>query len=397
MSPAPTARARYAMGVFTALVCLAPLTAYLWPFGFSAFTPIAAIVLIPVFRAGRTNEVVIALVALLALALLSVLWSPVFDAHGPIDGYADAETQTWAKLMMQLGLYALLTVTAARMPQAGQVRLAGLFAVGATALAAVLLIEGATGAAIYRSLTEAIGDPVRPDLARRNVAQGTYALALMYWPALAVLLHEDRRRMALLLTAGAVAAPFLLSAMAPLAALIVGGAVYGAARRFGPGTWRWIGGGFAAATMLTPWLVLAARPVFPAISEAVGASWAARLEIWLFSAQRAAEKLWLGWGLDGSRAFQPFMLHPHNASIQLWLELGILGAVLASVVWWLLARRAAGIGAHALAAAASYFVIGALSFGVWQEWWLGLGAMTVIWCLVARAAIDRPYETVIEA
>ena len=50
-----------------------------------------------------------------------------------------------------------------------------------------------------------------------------------------------------------------------------------------------------------------------------------------------------------------------------------------------------------LAAAASYFVIGALSFGVWQEWWLGLAAMTAIWVMISDARLAPKYDTMIEA
>jgi hypothetical protein len=38
----------------------------------------------------------------------------------------------------------------------------------------------------------------------------------------------------------------------------------------------------------------------------------------------------------------------------------------------------------AAGALVSYLVIGALSFGVWQEWWLGLGALTLIACDLVR-------------
>ena len=45
----------------------------------------------------------------------------------------------------------------------------------------ILLVEAVTGAAIYQAVRNAIGDPIRPDLARKNVAQGSFALALL-WP-----------------------------------------------------------------------------------------------------------------------------------------------------------------------------------------------------------------------
>ena len=39
------------------------------------------------------------------------------------------------------------------------------------------------------------------------------------------------------------------------------------------------------------------------------------------------------------------------------------------------------MAAAAAAAVSAYLTIGALSFGVWQEWWLALGALTAATCL----------------
>ena len=44
----------------------------------------------------------------------------------------------------------------------------------------------------------------------------------------------------------------------------------------------------------------------------------------------------------------------------------------------------------AAGAVAAYLVIGALSFGVWQEWWLGLGALTA--GMIAVDAVARVNE-----
>jgi O-antigen ligase len=97
--------------------------------------------------------------------------------------------------------------------------------------------------------------------------------------------------------------------------------------------------------------------------------------------------------LDASRLLPPpVSLHPHNGPLQIWLELGAHGAVLAALVWWALfdlcaraARNDRPGGAAAGGAATAYFVIGALSFGVWQEWWLGLGAVTAAVCAAVLA------------
>ena len=42
--------------------------------------------------------------------------------------------------------------------------------------------------------------------------------------------------------------------------------------------------------------------------------------------------------------------------------------------------------AAAVAAASAYLVMGAVSFGVWQEWWLAVGALAATACL----ALQRP-------
>src|SRR5262249_1513342 len=86
-------------------------------------------------------------------------------------------------------------------------------------------------------------------------------------------------------------------------------------------------------------------------------SLAHRRAIWAFAAARIAERPWLGWGLDSSRdipgghaAYSPgtemLPLHPHDAAIQLWLELGVpgmlLGAAFVAALMRRLARLAAG-------------------------------------------------------
>jgi O-antigen ligase len=70
-------------------------------------------------------------------------------------------------------------------------------------------------------------------------------------------------------------------------------------------------------------------------------------------------------------------LHPHNAPLQVWLELGVPGAVLfallvallwyalASATWPLLFSSAAGVSLT------TAFVGCFATYGIWQEWWLG--------------------------
>lgn len=393
----PEGGAPYASWVFLALIAITPLTAYLWPFGLAAFTPIAAIVLIPLFRASRPSLVWAAILLLLVYALVAVLWSPVFAVSGPVEDYADAESQTWGKLAMNAGLYAVLVGIAARLPMVTMRRLMLVFMIGAAALAAVLFMEGLWGTRLYHAITQASGDGMRPDLERRNVAQGTYTLALMYWPAVTLLARRGWKGAVAILSLGVIGAPILLHAWSPVAAVVLGGIVFWLAKRMGERAGLVFGAIAAAVVLLAPWAVLAASGLFDWAGGRMGASWAARLDIWAFTAEQTLAHPLFGWGLDASRAFQPFMLHPHSAPLQIWLELGLVGAVLFALVWFMVTRAAARFGPQGLAAAASYFVIGALSFGVWQEWWLGLGAMTAIWVMLADARLTPKSDPMIEA
>src|SRR5262249_24245190 len=145
-------------------------------------------------------------------------------------------------------------------------------------------------------------------------------------------------------------------------------------------------------------------PRLAEFAEAVKQSAEHRLLIWSFVGDRIAERPLAGWGLDTARAIpvggEPIRhgetwlpLHPHNAPLQLWLELGVPGAVVGALVAARLSlalaaapwpRRFAAAAAGSLAAA---FVACLGTYGIWQEWWLG----TLAFCLflvrvMARAA-----------
>jgi O-antigen ligase len=131
-------------------------------------------------------------------------------------------------------------------------------------------------------------------------------------------------------------------------------------------------------------------------------SWGERLRIWSFVAERFTLHPFRGAGLDSSRVFPDIVpLHPHNAPLQLWFELGLPGALLGAAFWAWLWRR---IGeradqdrlttAVASATAAVYLTISAVGFGLWQEWWLCVGALAIVLCILfgnaARSAGEAP-------
>lgn len=129
-----------------------------------------------------------------------------------------------------------------------------------------------------------------------------------------------------------------------------------------------------------------------------------RIVIWTSTAERSLERPWLGWGLDVSRrvpasrdtsfgqAGAPIALHPHNGALQIWLELGVVGAIAAAFALVLVTGAIARASpdprftVHAAGAIGATAVIILVSFGVFQSWWIG--------ALLMLAAFAQPIAQV---
>jgi O-antigen ligase len=89
---------------------------------------------------------------------------------------------------------------------------------------------------------------------------------------------------------------------------------------------------------------------------------------------------------------EPIPLHPHNAAVQGWLELGVVGAAALALVLVTAVRAVAASAvartdkAVCLAVFVTGFTIASLSYGIWQGWWLG-----ALWLAAAfTVAAARP-------
>jgi exopolysaccharide production protein ExoQ len=229
-------------------------------------------------------------------------------------------------------------------------------------------------------------------------------LALFLWPAAAVLgfLRRPGWTPAVII-AGLSLAGFLTSRSA-LVGLLIGAGAYGAAyagRAAGVRGLLQIGVAAAFLSAIPAGLILS-RAAADLPSDGWSRSLLHRMEVWGHAAARALEAPLQGQGVDASRSlpikdevsrFEPLMnsalpLHPHNAFLQVWLELGALGAALALIVLWRLSAGAAlpvalGYAACALALASS-------AYGVWQAWWMcGLATGALLTALSAGLATGK--------
>ncbi|MBL0930656.1 MAG: O-antigen ligase family protein [Alphaproteobacteria bacterium] len=162
---------------------------------------------------------------------------------------------------------------------------------------------------------------------------------------------------------------------------------------------RLVGLALAMVVLLAPFI--ASLPIFDELAgrQDLSSSGYHRSAIWSFAAERIFERPIFGWGMHASRAipgaktqFLPgaelMPLHPHNAPLQLWLELGVAGAFGAAALMVALARRIRGSAVARAALAGSLvaaFVVASVGYGIWQGWWMG-----ALWIVAALGTALAP-------
>lgn len=385
-----------ALAVF--LMAMTPLIGYLAPLGFAPLLSVVGLLATPGLARSRPPLLpMFALILLVLWALVSLNWSPAAPALSALKRDKDVGAFTALKLVLQLGLYGTAFAVLAGMSRRSA-RLAGrLMLFGMIALAVFTFLDAAMGARLYQAIRAATHDPIRPDLAVVKVSLPIYPLVLLFWPCARLLdAWGFRGRNVLIATLALMilAASHFTSADASGAALLLGGAVWLGTRVIGKPFVRGMIPAVSTLFIFAPMVVLwgVRSGLFAWLHAIAPPSWDARLNIWAFAANQIVEHALRGWGVDASRTFgNAIPLHTHNAALQLWLELGALGAALAAAFFaWVLYRIVAWTGenrrdgAMAAATLTAYVLVGGLSFGVWQEWWLALGVIAAIGCVIAQ-------------
>ena len=314
--------------------------------------------------------------AFLLLAALSVTWSPSSRA---------------GLTVVEIGYVALGALVGgawlSSLPGVEARRLIQLFLAGTFVGIAVFAAEAALDFPLHRWWNHV---PADVPVAEGNVPKRTAALlCLLVWPAALALDRGGRRGAALLLPLGYGAACLLLTSRSAMMGITVGVAV------FLLSCWsvRAVRAALGTALALAFAGVLPLVLLFDRVFDLDAAPWLFRsaqhrVEIWGMAAQRALETPFLGQGIDASRALMPegevsrfgtitdslLPLHPHNAFLQVWLELGGLGAALALATSLLLLFGAARLGEReqpfALALFASGLAMVSTAYGIWQAWWM---------------------------
>jgi O-antigen ligase len=363
----------------------------------------------------RSIPALVGFAPLLLWMLASAAWS--------LDGAASVEVTLRLAVLCLSGT--LLVTSFALLPLEQLRRPLTAVALGFSGAAVLVVVDLELGGHLARLLHEPRLNGVDPALGYGRAAT---LHAILLAPVLVGLLRLGFPRLAVgfaFLAAAAILETSSLSAKTALAAsLLVLIAVWLLPRL------RWIGfGGFGFAVVALPL-------IFPLPLGAEATCWLAdhkasaahRLEIWSFVADRLRQRPIAGWGLDAARRLpggtaqviihhcddadrpdgvalssQVLPLHPHNAILQVWLELGGVGVALGFgplifAIWHAFrspAWRVRPVQAMIAATAAAAVSVGLISFGIWQEWFLsGLFIAAAFVVLSARQSAAAVHETI---
>jgi O-antigen ligase len=362
----------------------------------------------------RSIRALVAFAPLLVWMLASAAWS--------LDGAASVEVTLRVAVLFLSGT--LLVTSFALLPLVQLRRPLIAVALGFSGAAVVVVVDLELGGHLARFLHEPRLNGVDPALGYGRAAT---LHATLLAPVLVGLLRLGFPRLAVgfaLLAAAAILETSSLSAKTALAAsLLVLTAVWLLPRL------RWIEFGvFVFAVVALPL-------IFPLPLGAEATCWLAdhkasaahRLEIWSFVAEHIRQRPIAGWGLDAARRLpggtaqviihhcddadrpdgialssQTLPLHPHNAILQVWLELGGVGVALGFgplvfAIWRAFRNpewRTRPAQAMIAATAAATVSVGLVSFGIWQEWFLsGLfiaAAFAVLAARLSGTAVQEP-------
>jgi O-antigen ligase len=381
-----------------------PIVALMGGLGFAPLTGLAALATSPIsIPRIRIRNYMIVLAAFLAYAAASVFWSPQ-----PL-ALIDIEKLSVRSEVLRVGLLLLaggaLIAATNVLTDKGRRRIGK---VAAVALLVQLVIVGVLAVFEKQAIELAYGN--RPDdEGVQNISRNSLIMAVAV-PFLVFGLVEGRGRVvALIIGAFTVVAMAAILIMREVDAGILAIALmlvfYGIVRFFRRDGFRIIGGLIALAVMTAPF-------VFGFISAGANAITATnsmqyRQAIW----QRVLEIFWekpiFGSGVgvlrthremipEGVFANQYYVPnHAHNMLLQLWVETGLVGAMLVSAAVMLAALRlprpdALGASAPRIAAVAGGAVASWVSFDLWNEWWWAV--LSLLGVLAAVKYSPRPAE-----
>jgi exopolysaccharide production protein ExoQ len=272
-------------------------------------------------------------------------------------------------------------------------------------IAATFVLIAAMGVEAFGDL--ALNRMTQPDVLtgtlERNPGRGMGALLVLGLGAMGALVGGDRLEQTLwkVILVGMAVLSLQFNMWANAIALGLGAMGFMVAYQAPRFALAALGLGLAAWVVAAPF-ILAWLSGQQGLGDGLPLSWQVRLDIWSYVAPRVWEAPWIGHGLDASRAiaglgqvgdlqFPQVPLHPHSAPLQIWYELGAVGAGLLAALLaagglsasQALARQPGAAGA-ACGGIVAVAVLWSVSYGAWQEWLIAVAGIVLALANAAR-------------
>lgn len=327
-------------------------------------------------------------VIIVAISALSIFWAYDFDTT----------LNRTVKLVLACISFAVTISIAKNLPLRSAQNFLFLLPWATGICALLVIIELIFDFPIYQGFLD------KTDIRTSELNKPAVLCALMLFPSLAIIMttnmiNATKNRSKIIWIAG-----ISLSILVGVAAFLSDSEVSKLAFIIGfffailfPVNWRpaWIIAmiGFCALVFSSPWTVQFAYDAFvdkvndaPFVGSGDGHG-AQRLEIWDMVARKSLDKVLYGHGTDSSRAivfnpkgdyFAETFVHPHNFALQLWLEFGLIGALIAMISGvyplWKISKLDTNtiLQKLTLAGMVACFCVAAFGYSIWNSWFIGL-------------------------
>ena len=421
---------------YTQAIFLAGVTLYL-PFAYftaSAITPL--VVLIGLFLVGHLKSLRVFLPVALCTALLYLLAFVRSDfvdglVHGKSFAQAAHDSRLYFRAPMIMWAFVWAVPCAAlNLNERQSERVFKYFSYIMLALTVLLAAEALSHYGLRNWINRAFFKGARPEMVVVRVSDSNFLLLYLFWPLTMYFMARRWTAAIIAMAVTLIALSIVVDTNSQLLALAVSTAVFFAVKYWPRGFWsrkitpeRTMAVAAAAFLLSFPFVVLGLMRagVLAKIAPHIGESWRARFEIWGFAVTKALEKPIWGWGYEFSRNFEPRIPeHPHSPAMQAWMELGIPGLIVVAAMWffvfWCLAPKGEGappeetsgmveLGAvrapvseateeqrarpYVLAAAVTFFVVNAISYGIWRDWLYTQGAFSAAMMMLSIKAVTQ--------
>jgi O-antigen ligase len=297
-------------------------------------------------------------------------------------------------------------------------------------LTALLAAEAISHFGLRNWINRSLFKGARPEMLVDRVSDSNFMLLYLFWPLVMYFMARRWIAAVIAMVLTIVGLSFVVDTNAQILALVVSAITFFCVKHWPRDLWRRriapervmavLVGAFLLAF---PFVILALvrSRLLGAIAPHVGASSQARFGIWEFAVLEASRKPIWGWGYESARNFEPIIPdHPHSPAIQAWLEMGIPGLLLVAAIWffifWCLAPKGEGAQLaedkglvelsatqvpttedtgdqrarpYVLALAVTFFVVNAISYGIWRDWLYTQGAFSAAAMMLSIKAVKH--------